>query len=276
MIGIILLILKIIGIILLVLLGLILLTVTLVLFVPIKYQIRGHIENKVQEDAALDGKNIRFEASVRFLNPFIRVSVIYPNEESHLKIKVFGFSIYTKNFMNSESADILQAPNATQDFNVTKNPKDATQKNNDSSNIPPQPDEHSGKLSKILHKLQNILHKIQAYLKLWQENKELIKEVLITVLKALKTLLPTHCDVHGAVGTGQADTTGYIYAAYCSLLEVLPKHFVIELEPIWLEKNYHGRFRLKGHVRLIHLIVAAFKIIADKKVRKLYKKIRSV
>lgn len=123
-------------------------------------------------------------------------------------------------------------------------------------------------------KAASVLDKAGGYVKLYQANKELIFKVLGIVFKSLKTMLPGMLEVEGTFGTGRADLTGYIYGAYCSLKQYLPGS--VYLEPIWTEAYLAGKYRLKGKVRIFPLIAAIIRIVANREVRLLYKKIRSV
>ncbi len=118
------------------------------------------------------------------------------------------------------------------------------------------------------------LDTVRYYASLLQENKELILRVLKLILNALKTILPRKCNIDITFGTGQADTTGFIYAAYCSLQDYLPGRIIFT--PIWTESYLEGEFMLKGRIQVIHFVTAAVKIISNKDVRLLYKKIRRV
>ena len=125
-------------------------------------------------------------------------------------------------------------------------------------------------------KKKNPIETVKFYITLFQENRGLLIDVLKTVINALKTILPRKCFVHAVLGTGQADTTGYVYAIYCALLEYMPAETEIVLEPVWIEKVFFGEYSVKGKIRLIHFLIAIVKVIADPNVRRLYKKIRSV
>ena len=101
-----------------------------------------------------------------------------------------------------------------------------------------------------------------------------ILEVIKIVFRALKTIMPRKCRIKAVYGAGEADKTGFIYAAYCALEAYLPGK--VTFEPVWTEKFAEGEFELKGKIRIIHFLVAGIKIIANPRVRLLIKKIRRV
>ena len=180
-------------------------------------------------------------ALITYLNPLVRVKIHYP-DELIVQVKILSFTVYP---MKSRS-------------------KKATHSEQEA-----KPGVKDSKPSAEKEKI-----KISYYISLFQENKGLILEVLHIILNALKTVLPRKCRVRAVFGTGQADTTGFIYAAYCSLCEYLPGEIIFE--PVWIESKAEGEYSVKGKIRLINFLSAVIKIIANKKVRLLYKKLRRV
>lgn len=225
MLAIILLILKLLGIVFLVVSGVVVLSLFLILFAPVKYSSNG---TKTADE-------INIAAWITYLNPLIRVRIEYPAEKI-TQVKVLFFTI-----------DISK-----------KSPKEE------------QAEQKASGQKAVKEKKTDI----GLYLTLLIENKELISEVLKIVFDALKTIIPRKCYLKVVGGTGQADTTGFIYAAYCSLCEYLPGEVIFE--PVWLEVGFDGEYSVKGKVRLIHFLTAVIKIISNKKVRLLYKKLRRV
>lgn len=92
MFGILLTILKIIGIILLVLLGLILTVVAVILLVPIRYRGKGAYEEK-----ALSGS-----VNITWLLHLLSIDISFPSEKAALSVRLFGKTIYPKTEKPSE------------------------------------------------------------------------------------------------------------------------------------------------------------------------------
>lgn len=328
MLGIILFILKLLGILLLVILGLILLILALVLFAPIKYSGAG----------SKHGEDLRILALITYLNPVVRVTAQYP--DAHIvKVKICGFTVFStgeddesrvesageervhakaetkekekysfednsiaeqkcqhqgskesseaEKEGNTQSGSVITAgepiistddclERAEMDEKVcdsgTSKTESAEQLQDNSEEKPSSDSSETGKNEDGTK--DNVLDTVGYYASLLQENKGLVLNVLKTILKALKTVLPRKCRINAVFGTGEADKTGFIYAAYCALEDYLPGEIIFE--PVWTEKFAEGEFVLKGKVRLIHFLVAAIKIIANKNVRLLIKKIRRV
>ena len=282
MLGIILFILKVLGIIVLCALGLIFLILLLVLFAPIRYSSEG---SKYVD-------NLQVKALVTYLNPIVRVKISYP-DEAIVKVRILGITVFpvkpkekTSDGQKEEKAKETREQRLPDEASETI---DRMEKRGSESNFEDRTDSGTGEgtekpenqKSKTSEDKQeqdrsksSTLDTVGYYASLFKENKELILDVLKTILKAFKTILPRKCRINVVCGTGQADTTGYIYAAYCSLKEYLPGE--IYFEPVWTEPHIEGEFFVKGKIRIIHFLVAVIKIIANKKVRLLIKKLRRV
>lgn len=294
MLGIILFIFKLLGIILLVILGLILLVLVLVLFAPVKYKGSG----------SKYGDDLRILALVTYLNPVIRVTVQYPN--AHIvNVKICSFTV----FSTGEDEKLTEENMGEEKIHAKEETEEKEKHSFESDSVVEQECQHqaskeSGKAEKegnpqsgsaltsgesvvstdnIQEESEtedtnktddSILDTVGYYVSLLQKNKALILNVLQTILNALKTILPRKCRIKAMFGAGEADKTGFIYAAYCALEDYLPGEIIFE--PVWTEKFAEGEFELQGRIRLIHFLVAAVKIIANKNVRLLIKKIRRV
>ncbi len=262
MLAIILFILKLLSILILVVLGLVLLVLCLVLFAPVKYSSKG---NKY-------GEELRIQALVTYLNPIVRVKVHYP-DETIVQVKILGITVYPRK-LKETNASQKKKTEQTSPQSGGSHTTEAYQTQGDA--IPKRQEEAEPEKKDTAQSAQesSTLDTVRTYISLFQENKGLILEVLKVTLKALKTILPRKCYIKAVFGTGQADTTGFIYAAYCSLQDYLPGEII--LEPVWTEAHVEGEYYLKGKIRLIHFVAAAIRIIANRNVRLLIKKIRSV
>ena len=246
------LILKILCITVLSILCLLLILLLLVLFAPVKYKSEG----------SRHADELHVKALFTYLNPIIRVKVIY-SDKAIVQVKIWGITISP---VKSKKTKDKQREN--------KSGKEGSVNNAETKAVPPAT-EHSETNNQKKDdakgsKKDAVLH----YASLYAENKELILDVCHIFFKAIKTMLPGECNVHATFGTGQADTTGYIYALYCSLQHVLPGE--VSLEPVWTEAQLEGEYDLKGKIRGIHLLIAIVKIFGNKQVRVLIKKLRRV
>lgn len=273
--------------------GVFLLVLCLVLFAPIRYRAKG---SKYEEA-------MKLSAVVSYLNPIVRVYISYPDGE-FVCIKICGFTIYKTKKEQGKQQTGYAEEKTTREQNVVledskkESPKktDVVKENKKEQTTTKQPkktkNEQETKHTVVQSEQTKDTAKQKAdaveasekqtdanadkldgvryYISLYQENKALIFKVLKTIWKALKTLLPTRCKANVFFGTGQPDVTGYIYAAYCGLQAYLPKG--LEYHPMWTEQVLEGEFEIKGRIRLIHLLVAAVKLLINKDVRLLIKK----
>lgn len=301
MLSIILFVLKLIGIFLLILLGLVLLVLVLVLFAPIKYRGNG-VKNS---------ETLQVYAWITYLNPIVRVLIQYPGLNI-VQVKICGFVVFKTGKISEEEVqdECIQETTKEKEIASFKNNSVAEQecrheKGKQEKANPQQSDsapareqsvstvrgveddagttkEETQTTEEITPESKeqssaskdSILDTVGYYLSLFQENKGLILEVLKIVFHALKTILPGKCRMKAVFGTGEADKTGFIYAAYCALEGYLP--WEVTFEPVWTEKFAEGEFEVKGKIRIIHFVIAVIKIIANPKVRLLIKKIRRV
>ena len=72
-------------------------------------------------------------------------------------------------------------------------------------------------------------------------------------------------------GTGDPATTGQIIGAIAAVYGFFPEK--LQVIPDFEEKRYEGNIRAKGKLRLIHLIIIAVKLIADRNFRYVVKKV---
>lgn len=255
MLGVIFTIFKILGIIILVLLGAVAVLLLLLLFAPVRYCSKGSKQ-----------EGVHITARATYLNPLIRVYVEYPADRI-VTVKVLGITVYPRKRVKAEEKPSEEKTPKASEKTVEENPQKASEKATEA--IPVEPSS-----KKSSEKQDALFKKLSGYAKLYQEHKDCVSEALQTILKALKTVLPKKCKVFAVVGTGEADTTGFLYAAYCAMASFLPGE--VYLEPVWTERYLEGSYEVSGKIRLIHLVYAAIRIIADKRVRLLIKKLRRV
>ena len=209
----------------------------LILFVPFNYKCDGYKKDS----------DWQIQANLNYMNPILRIRILYPANNA-VTTKILGIP-YRKNTKKDQ---------VNQDASKHKTKETST-----------KPKKKSKKKRKF-----TLIQDVNYYVTLWQENKELIIDVLHTLGKAVVTILPRDMKANIVYGTGMADITGFIYAAYCCLQPYLPKDVLVE--PIWTEKYLEGTFHLHGKIRVFPLLVALVRIISDKNVRILYKKLRRV
>ena len=301
--------LKLVGIILLVLLSLVLLILGLVLFAPIKYKGSG---SKYGENLQVQALVTYLNPIVRVLVQYPGAHIVQvkicgfvifktgdeteeekPDESIPKTIKEKETPSSENNTVVEQECrqqEIVQEKSSTQPSSISNageqsvshdvcveekagTTKTATTEG-ETATAKEVHDAHSVVAEQTDLPKDSVVDTIGYYYSLFQENKDLILEVIKIVFRALKTIMPRKCRIKAVYGAGEADKTGFIYAAYCALEVYLPGK--VTFEPVWTEKFAEGEFELKGKIRIIHFLVAAIKIIANPRVSLLIKKIRRV
>lgn len=303
--GILLTILKVIGIILAAIIGLVLLIILALLFVAFSYRVDGAY-----------GPDINVKARVAWLWRLVCVSVRYTSELD-FKIYLFGIPIITKARMDRKKARKAEKENNTEalsdeattdttneasDTNETsdnnesidtketaesketveiKESIDATESQEESDkdkkniieNVKEKADTTKKKVDGVVEKVTGIKNKVTS-IATDEDIKSFVKKVLTLVIKLLKKLLiPKKHFVYVHYGSDDPGSTGQI-AGYVAMAQaVLPLNivFVPEFEGEALEvKGY-----IYGKIRLISIVIPALQIYFDKRLKKLLKKIKS-
>ncbi len=271
-------ILKLIGIILLVLLGLILLLVLLVLFVPVRYQVYGQIE---------DGTTIH--AKLHWFLHLLSFQADYQDEEFISCLRIFGI----RRNMRRESAlaedewedetDAAAAERAT-----TESAEAAVHTGCDDKSESPE-ETHSGEK-------QNTQRKVRGMSARWRRIKEAILQlakklsslkeivtdeanqtVLLATLAELKYLLK-HFKFRKLVtdlqfSAGDPAATGQALGIL-SMLPILYQYQVSIIPDFESEACYvKGVFEIKGRMRVVHFVAAFARLWKKKEVRIFVKKL---
>ena len=294
-------ILKVIGIILLILLGLIALVLTLVLFVPIRYEVSGEIEDEHKIEAG---------GVVKYLFSILKIVIAYRNGKLETDIYLFGFRKKKNVLEESEVGDFddtvkdieagenLESDKSTEVLSV---PAEAME-NITHVDIPSKQHEEPHEISEDIHTRQSS-KKVDETVKPKKEKKvktkpvkktkdkenkfpfELIKNeltdkhnhnVLKKVFRALKYLLShfgfRKIKTNLMFGLGDPALTGQILG----ILAMFPilYHYEFGVIPDFETDSAYikGTFSVVGRIRLIHVLIIVCRLIFDKEVRTVVKK----
>ena len=275
-----LLILKIILIILLTILGIVLLAVGFVLFVPIRYDIKGEIKDEHQIEA---------EGSIRYLLSIFRFQFLYRENQLETAFYLFG---KCKNFSEDYSTDSRESVADTEPINREEVLAEAKIAEEDVTN-PEKISEPVPAVEETSNENQKITSYVQSENRNEAKNKkpkpkkekshidfELIKKeltdehnhsVLKKFFKELKYLFKhfkfRKIKTDFIFGLSDPAITGQILGAIAVLPIIYQYDF--KLTPDFMtEKAYiKGTFAVNGRVRLIHILTSALRLIFDKEVR---------
>lgn len=131
------------------------------------------------------------------------------------------------------------------------------------------------KISAIVDKVKTIKDNVSYYTQLLQESttKRILQRILNKVAAVLKHIRPRKLEADLLIGTGSPDTTGYLMGAYGVFLPVLGRK--INITPDFTQAVIQGRIDIRGHVTVLVLLINACKLIFDKELRILIKKLKN-
>ena len=297
-------ILSIIGIILLVLLLALILLLCFVLFIPIRYKVKGNVDT---EQKKYSGKG---QASWFF--HILSVYAAYP-ETPNILVKIFGYPIKRIDF-SAEETDQTGEPTEEKEAEEVRDEEelDSSEKENKRDNISSQESkdeilnqEENSKESlvdrqeacktkdkvkvktqekwyqKILYTIKDLCDKIK---EVWN-NIQYYKDVLgerqnrlfferskKRIYKLMKAIAPKRIKGHLVVGTGSPDTTGYVLGIYGMIYPFLDKNF--NLEPDFETDVCKGEIEMKGRIYLSTVVLVVLQFVTDKQLPVLLKKLK--
>lgn len=296
MISVLLTLLKIIGIVLLSLLGLFLVLLLIVLFVPVRYRIKGYYK----DEFVCHGK-------ITWLLHLVSVSIDY-DKEAATAIRIFGIDI--SSFLNKkekkssdnpppESPDTEKTPitqsDTTNNESVSDNKaisstakpsriEDKQEMNTDSEEsrylfgkIKDFFTRLREKILSIYNKIIEIIHNIKTkkdslarYIRILQreEVKNSFSLCKNRIIKMVKHILPKNMKIHAHIGMEDPATTGYILGAYSVLPEKKRRQIVLKAD--FEEVIMEGDFNIKGHIHAYIFLYHIVSIVFNKDCRTFY------
>ncbi len=279
--SILLLILKIIGILFLVFLILLM----LLLFHPVFYKGKGEIEDKVS-----------VRATVWWLFQIIRVEITVEDNIFIYKVRIFGKIFlssekqdknakktetsdakddFLEDFAaNLEEQDIASAEDSGQDCSASADRTDATaySSEEDESSFK----EKTSRLKEIPAKLSGWKHIFERIKTEYKDemNRLAVVHIWKEFIYLLEHLKPKYLYANLNFSTGDPATTGQAIGIL-SLLPIMYRHDVHIYPDFMAETCYiQGKFALKGHMQLRHVLLIFIRIIRDKNIRRMIHRIR--
>lgn len=125
----------------------------------------------------------------------------------------------------------------------------------------------------ICDTIKKIKSEYDFYKGLWDEpeGKAAVKNVFSQVGYLLKKIKPSKIEGDVIFGTGDPASTGQAIGAVAAVYGFLPEE--LHITPDFEEQRYEGNLHVKGKLRLIHVVIIAVKLILDKNVRYVVKKV---
>ncbi len=312
MLGIVLLILKIIGIILAVVLGILLAVLCLVLFVPVRY--RGDFfvaDADTVLEALTDGtpsrkKDIKVQLKATWFFRLVRVLVSY-EETARVQVKILFFTFMDtakekapagkekKRKKKKERADAGENDKKTDVIENDPEPEpieqepiepDAAPEAESMDAICGPSEEKPGirkRISNILYTIRQFCDKLKeakkkgdAFLELWESDHMVKSRSLFgkQLFYLLKHTKPRKLEGCLEFGFQDPSITGYAMALYGILYPVWSPKLIVE--PDFEKEVLHCSVKVKGRIRACHFAKAGLRLFLSKDVRRVIKSVKNI
>lgn len=276
--GLILLILKIILIAFLIVLGLIILLIGIILFVPIHYEVSGCIG---------DSWEIQIKGKVTYFLSIIKLLLFYKEEQFDMKLFLFGCEkkLKKEEQEEEEETETSTSPEDTQECAPMERTQSETKEA--SKDIPeptlqkeaePEISEEPIKSKKKKEKKQKSSFDF-AFLKQQltdEHNQSVVRKICTELLYLLKHFKFRKIETDLKFATGDPASTGQTLGVLCMIPMLYQYDFRI-IPDFEAEETYvKGTFLVAGKVRIIHILVTLLRLIFDKEVRLVAKRISAL
>ena len=241
--GVLLTILKIIGIVLLSIIALLILLLLIFLFVPVRYKAKGSFKDKIPKASF----------SVSYLLYILYVVFKYDSSFSY-SIRIFGIKLNLKNKKADKTEKDKDREEKTED----------TQSDDSKENEPEEKKSISDKINETVQKIEKAVDILSK-----DSTKEALQVTKYRIGCALKSILPYKGKVYARIGLENAGTTGKILGVYKALYDYIGD--VVTFYPVFDSEVIDVSFDLKGRIRAATILYHLVRIYMDKNCRRLIK-----
>ncbi|MDD3404637.1 MAG: DUF2953 domain-containing protein [Hespellia sp.] len=301
MLHVLLLILKIIGILILVILGLFVLLLAIVLLVPLRYKVTG--------SGAGDLKSLQGKVTFSWLLHLVSGYAGYQDQKLDWNVRIAWkwlggeeetapepepeLALETKSEPESEPAvdpEPVMKPEPVTEPEPAMDPEPAvTAQESEPSVRKEQPKKASivSKVKAFFEKIKYTFRKIYDNIKALMETKDRLEEfvtdevhqaALSRAIKELKRLLgflkPKKFSLQAHLGFKDPSVTGKVLAGLSMIYPFAGKNQLC-VQPEFEEEIYEGNLMIRGHVRVVYVIIIAWNLFWDKNIRMTYKHIKN-
>ena len=271
MLHILLLLLKIIGIIVLIILGILVLSVCVTLFVPLRYQGEAVIEDGWDSLKA----HLKFSWFLHLVSGYI----IYENQKMDWQVRVLWKKVNT-----GEEEEKRKKPREIKENKKKYEAKteEATSKVEEAEDaIIDKVDKKCKFFEKIKYTIRNICDKIKSWIQNIEKWEAFITDeihraswnrVLQEITRFLRYIRPKKLVLNLHFGFEDPSLTGKVLGGLSMLYPFYGKH--IDITPDFERKVLEGDVFLKGTIRGMHALIIVWNLIFDKNIRRTYKEIQ--
>lgn len=130
----------------------------------------------------------------------------------------------------------------------------------------------------LFAKLSGLKEKIQPYLAIVrdEDNQALVRHALGRLGRILKSIRPRVLRLEALVGTGEPDTTGYVYGAFWTVKPFLGRKCRFIVTPDFERQVFEGEVFLRGHVMSVVLLHHIVRVVIDKRLRQLLDQLKKI
>ena len=278
-------ILKIIGIVLLVILGIMLFLLAVLLFVPVRYSVKGTVDN-----------NITAEGKISWLCSIFRYDFTFQEQELNGEVRIFGFRPKKKERVSEEELEEEAVPEVKDGVEeVVSDLVSAAGEEDKSEKTPIKPeqdqevDSHKGKQNRKSSDKNSRPSGKNIFMRMWDKIKSFMKKIKnffigtknqYAVRRLWEELLYLlkhfgFRKIHTELTFALADPalTGQVLGILCMMPFLYQYDF--HIFPDFESESYYirGSYDMKGRIQLIFLLITFIRIVADKDLRCFLKKI---
>ena len=277
--------LKIIGIILLIILGVLVLSVCVVLFVPLRYH------GKAEAKGTLD--SVKAHLKFSWLLHLVSGYVTYENRETKWQVRILWKklnvekkdsqeAVFSENVSEDESSKELKTDTEKDKSKINESePDKLNKKTNGKTSSKKSEKQKKNIFEKIKYTFRDFCDKIKALIKKKEKLQEFLtneihqstwRKLKQEIWKLFKFLKPKKLVLNLHFGFANPSVTGKVLAALSMLYPFYLDH--INLEPEFDEKILEGDAYIKGTVRGLHLLIVICNLFFDKNIKTTYKAIK--
>lgn len=278
--------LKIIGIILLIILGVLVLSVCVVLFVPLRYH------GKAEAKGTLD--SVKAHLKFSWLLHLVSGYVTYENRETKWQVRILWKklnvekkdsqeAVFSENVSEDESSKELKTDTEKDKSKINESePDKLNKKTNGKTSSKKSGKQKKNIFEKIKYTFRDFCDKIKALIKKKEKLQEFLtneihqstwRKLKQEIWKLFKFLKPKKLVLNLHFGFANPSVTGKVLAALSMLYPFYLDH--INLEPEFDEKILEGDAYIKGTVRGLHLLIVICNLFFDKNIKTTYKAIKN-
>ena len=278
--------LKIIGIILLIILGVLVLSVCVVLFVPLRYH------GKAEAKGTLD--SVKAHLKFSWLLHLVSGYVTYENRETKWQVRILWKklnvekkdsqeAVFSENVSEDESSKELKTDTEKDKLKINESePDKLNKKTNGKTSSKKSEKQKKNIFEKIKYTFRDFCDKIKALIKKKEKLQEFLtneihqstwRKLKQEIWKLFKFLKPKKLVLNLHFGFANPSVTGKVLAALSMLYPFYLDH--INLEPEFDEKILEGDAYIKGTVRGLHLLIVICNLFFDKNIKTTYKAIKN-